>query len=947
MAGRWTRVVAIAAALTLLSGMLATVAATDRPAVSSPSVKDAPKGRGKVVQSERGKVKLRSVKPGKSRPQGEEPNLRSPLAERSTDAASEGRAPRAPGLTPTLATYVARPAVAKPGFSGQAQDGLVPSDSYVAVGPEHIVQVVNSRIRVTDRAGNELENLTLDAFIGAFLVGAQPPLDPDAWYDPWVLFDAVRGRWLIVATGYECGTGLGSDFGDGYIFTATSDTTDPTGTWLGGLLIGADWLYDFSAPGTSTDKFAIGTNTYQMTSASCASVSSSDYLGTDIYVYDWTDWLIEGQIPTVYDVQTNATADDAYFTPRIASQAPATSSRLHVIIEHFSNDFNTLPGTNHVVYQSFTGSVASGTFGQESEHDLTEASQAGPFEVPPAPAQPGPDTIVDAVDERPTDAVWQSSQLDFVSTYPCTPSGDSADRACVRITELNTLGVGAATPPTVTQDFLIASNGQHNFMGGIGLAGNGTLHAVWTRSSGSLAPSSYAAHQLPSDAADSVSSPELLISGSGAYTGSERWGDYVGVAQDPYVANQVWQANQRSAGGSWATHISRLQPQGTTYVPITPVRVLDTRNGTGGLSGTFKNLVPRTWAIAGDPDFPTIPAAAVAVTGNVTVLGQTKGGYVYIGPVPTSKPPASTINFPTGENFTNNIVVSLSATGSLSATYASSSGATTNLVVDVTGYFLADDTGATFEPLAPVRVLDTRFGTGGLATFAHGVPQTLKVTEANGIPAGAAAIAANLTAIGQTTAGRLSVTTAPDPAPTTNTLNFSASGTRSNGIFAPLDGDGELSITFNSSSTTTATSEVILDVTGYFVAGTSGLRFVPLNPARLMDTRPIGVLSALSGPFSMGTARTFDVTGHWGVPAGAAAISANLTVIEQSRSGNVSVTTTPDDEPDTSTISFPSSGTRSNGFVVALDVDGDAAATFRSTGAGTVNLIIDMSGYFE
>jgi hypothetical protein len=83
------------------------------------------------------------------------------------------------------------------------------------------------------------------------------------------------------------------------------------------------------------------------------------------------------------------------------------------------------------------------------------------------------------------------------------------------------------------------------------------------------------------------------------------------------------------------------------------------------------------------------------------------------------------------------------------------------------------------------------------------------------------------------------------------------------------------------------------------------------------------------------------------VPAGAAAISANLTVIEQSRSGNVSVTTTPDDEPDTSTISFPSSGTRSNGFVVALDVDGDAAATFRSTGAGTVNLIIDMSGYFE
>ena len=50
------------------------------------------------------------------------------------------------------------------------------------------------------------------------------------------------------------------------------------------------------------------------------------------------------------------------------------------------------------------------------------------------------------------------------------------------------------------QDFLIAENGKDNYMGGVGMAGNGTLHVVWTRSSATAGdfPSSYAAYQLKS-----------------------------------------------------------------------------------------------------------------------------------------------------------------------------------------------------------------------------------------------------------------------------------------------------------------------------------------------------------------------------------------------------------------------------------------------------------------
>src|SRR4029078_6165870 len=103
-------------------------------------------------------------------------------------------------------------------------------------------------------------------------------------------------------------------------------------------------------------------------------------------------------------------------------------------------------------------------------------------------------------------------------------------------------------------------------MGGVGMAGNGTLHVAWSRSSATAGdfPSSYGAYQRPSDPATSISPKELLKAGTGVYTG-ERWGDYVGVAQDPMVPSAVWQGNEYSGTGTeWNTWMSLLQPARTT-----------------------------------------------------------------------------------------------------------------------------------------------------------------------------------------------------------------------------------------------------------------------------------------------------------------------------------------------------------------------------------------------
>ncbi len=128
---------------------------------------------------------------------------------------------------------------------------------------------------------------------------------------------------------------------------------------------------------------------------------------------------------------------------------------------------------------------------------------------------------------------------------------------------------------------------------------------------------------------------------------------------------------------------------GATYVPLTPTRILDTRSGTG-LSGLFSSHVARTFGVTGRGGVPT---NATAVTGNLTVTGQTSLGYLYIGPNAMNDPNSSTLNFPTGDDRANAVTVALGARGTLSVTYVAVPGATARVIFDVTGYFVPSSLG--------------------------------------------------------------------------------------------------------------------------------------------------------------------------------------------------------------------------------------------------------------
>ena len=855
---------------------------------------------------------------------------------------------------PVEATANGDPTAAKTSFDGLAKTSLPqtngePPDPWVAVGPEQVVQAVNLDIRITDRQGVLISDVAMPDFFEL------PTEFPTFDSDPHVIYDSLHGRWLATEVSWDCTPDPpsvppdppGAQFGHGYIDLAVSRTSDANGVWDQSWVGFNDALPDYPAPGTTTDKIGLASNLFGMVGNTDCVDDTSPFLTSAVDYVDWADVLDRGSLKVLETQFTDPLLfgpTQHWFTPRVAVQVPATSGRMQIV-----GQFDFGSGNVGLGYVSLAGSVRVKTGPNRLHYEridsLTEEyPRVALFIDPPPPNQPGsPGTIVDAVDSRPTDAVAQGNRLVLVSTTSCQPSGDSTQRDCVRVTELDT-SPGPTLPATLTQDFLVAKNGEDSYMGGIGLTGNGTLHVGWTQSSSSSSdfPSSYSAHQVLGDALGSLSAPELLGAGTGTYPGT-RWGDFVGIAQDPQVPNQAWDANQFSVGASfWATKVTRLQTAGTTYVPIAAVRVLDTRHNVG-LNGAFTANTARTWPVGG---VGAIDPAAVAVTGNLTVTGQTAPGFVAVTVDPTTNPASSTINFPLGQTRANNVTIPLSATGSLSAVYKGASGKKTGLVFDVTGYFLADDSGATFTSVGPVRALDTRHAVGLTGPFSANVARTVVIGGVTaGIPTTATAITGNLTVVAPTKAGYAAVTKDLTNDPSTSTINFPAAATRANGVFAPLDASHALSIVYKAAAGGKA--NILLDITGYFEPGTSGLRFVPMTPSRIMDSRPSATLSGIHGKFTSGAPKTLAVQGHWGVPATAQAVTGNLTVSAQTAAGYAAVTPDPDPTPPTSTINFPVGDTMANGIVAPLNGSGHSSFVYKATSGKTTELILDLSGYFE
>ena len=124
----------------------------------------------------------------------------------------------------------------------------------------------------------------------------------------------------------------------------------------------------------------------------------------------------------------------------------------------------------------------------------------------------------------------------------------------------------------------------------------------------------------------------------------------------------------------------------------------------------------------------------------------------------------------------------------------------------------------------------------------------------------------------------------------------------------------------------------------------TGGAYYTLDPCRIVDTRlPAG---PLGGPaLDAGGSRTFALAGSCGVPANASAVSLNVTATEPTAEGFLQILATGGPAPTVSAINYAPGQTRASNGVFALSPGGEVDVRCGQA-SGTVELIIDVSGYF-
>ena len=125
--------------------------------------------------------------------------------------------------------------------------------------------------------------------------------------------------------------------------------------------------------------------------------------------------------------------------------------------------------------------------------------------------------------------------------------------------------------------------------------------------------------------------------------------------------------------------------------------------------------------------------------------------------------------------------------------------------------------------------------------------------------------------------------------------------------------------------------------------------FVPITPCRLADTRPApSTVGARSTPLAAGEVATFVVHGSQGnsaIPSGASAISANVTITAPTSDGFLTMFPADASLPNASNVNW-TAGQAPTPNAVTVDLSADGSVKVFNE-RGTVNVIIDIVGYFE
>ncbi len=386
-----------------------------------------------------------------------------------------------------------------------------------AVGPNHIVELINSDYAVYDK--------TTGAFIGTRITDSafrQNALDNGGGtvsdsFDPRVVYDPASARWF--ATAVDAAESVNSS-----ILVGVSDASDPTAGWPG-FRIDADpdnrrWA-DFPTLGVDADGVYVSANMFDLpappprsTDVSVFSFPKADLLLATPTVANRTEFLIAGIASLGFAVQPSV--DFGSSDGRAAMLARPNGTGTHSTLRR-TDILNAATQTAGAASLSSSGGIA-----------VTS------YSAPPLANQPGPDDNVNTSDHRISGNVFE--QADSLWTVQSVSIGG---RSAVRWYEID------ETTSAVLQSGTIDDNNLDLYFPSIAADSDGNVVIGISSSSDVQFISSYAVAGTTVGGVTTFDDITLLKAGVASYerldnSGRNRWGDYIATVLDPVTPLHFW-----------------------------------------------------------------------------------------------------------------------------------------------------------------------------------------------------------------------------------------------------------------------------------------------------------------------------------------------------------------------------------------------------------------------
>jgi len=505
-------------------------------------------------------------------------------------------------------------------FPGVGASGSAPPDTNMAVGPNHILQTVNSRYEIFNKSGAPIAGpFSLSSLWSPLGTGNGCATNNGG--DVVAQYDKLANRFIVTQLG-----GLSAPFSE---CIAISQTADPTGAY---------WLYSFAYGTTLNDYPKFGVWPTTTNSAYLATfnlfANGQTFTGGQLCAYDRTKMLVGN--PAAQAICFTIGNDGGYLPADLDGSTPPLDGTPGYFI-----NYETLSSLRkYSLAPNFATPAASTLTAQTPDIPVASFAEACAPTYTCVP-QSGTAQRLDSLGDR---LMYRLAFRNFGDheALVVNHSVTAGTSVGVRWYELRA-PVSTSGAFSLFQQGTFAPDTTYRWMGSAAMDGSGNIGVGYSASSSTLHPAIRFAGRVPGDPLGTLEAEASMIEGTGSQTGGlSRWGDYSAMRIDPADDCTFWYTNEYlQANGSfnWSSFFGSFKFNACGAPPVpdfsisrNPTSLALTQGGSGTSAIAVTALNGFTGSVAltvtGCPAGATcsLSPTSVTPTANSTLTVSTTAG---------------------------------------------------------------------------------------------------------------------------------------------------------------------------------------------------------------------------------------------------------------------------------------------------------------------------------